>query len=92
MTTENAVQMHAWAAENSALGNNWIQKRRAEIDALPKGTVVVINVATGEFVTGKSFPEANGIFDQRFGSATPGHVYRVGERSFIGGGIGKTYG
>jgi hypothetical protein len=79
----------AFSAEDCGLqGERWIEKKRAEFDALPKGTVVIIDIVSGEFVTGKTLLEANPIFDQRFGSAAAGHVYRVGERSFIGGGIG----
>jgi hypothetical protein len=69
-------------------GRLLLEEKRAEIEALPKGTVVIIDIATGEYVTGKTFLEANPIFNQRFGSSALGFTHYVGERTFIGGGIG----
>lgn len=68
-------------------GAEWVQRKQAELDALPAGTVAVINVSTGDFVTGKSWPEAHELFVERFGKGTLGYVHRIGERTFIGGGI-----
>jgi hypothetical protein len=69
-------------------GEIWVEKKKAELDALPTSTVVLIDIATGDYVAGKSFLEVNPIFTQRFGSSALGFVYRVRDRSFIGGGIG----
>ena len=69
-------------------GKIWISRKQAELDALPKGTVVIIDIATGEYVTGKTYLEAEPVFDGRFGTSALGFVHRVGERTFIGGGIG----
>jgi hypothetical protein len=63
-------------------------EKKAELDTLPKGTVVLIDIATGNYVTAATWLAAHPIFAQRFGSSALGFVYRVGERSFIGGGIG----
>ena len=69
-------------------GSAWVRIKQAELDALPAGTVVVINAETGETVTGKAWLEAHHDFVARFGKGVLGYVHRVGERTFIGGGIG----
>lgn len=69
-------------------GQIWISRKQAELDALPKGTVVIIDIATGEYVTGKTYLDAEPEFDKRFGSSALGFVHRIGERTFVGGGIG----
>ena len=73
---------------NAELGRIWVEKKRAELDALPTGTVVVIEVETGDYVTGKTGLEAHHRFSERFGEPAPGFVYRVRDMTFIGGGIG----
>ena len=82
---EQARARSVFAAEQ---GEIWVAKKRSELDALPKGTVVVIDIATGKYVTGKTWLQAHPAFAQRFGPSALGYIYRVGERSFIGGGIG----
>jgi hypothetical protein len=72
----------------SDLGLQWVERKRAELEALPTGTVVVIDIETGEYVTGKTGLEAHPLFKQRFGAAARGFVHRVRDRTFIGGGIG----
>jgi hypothetical protein len=82
---EQARARSLFAAEQ---GEIWVAQKRAELDALPKSTVVVIDIASGNYVTGKTWLHAHAAFEQRFGSSALGYIYRVGERSFIGGGIG----
>ncbi len=69
-------------------GEIWVAKKKIELDALPTGTVVLIDIATGDYVAGKTFLEVNPLFTQRFGSSALGFVYRVRDRTFIGGGVG----
>lgn len=69
-------------------GEKWVARRWSELALLAKGTVVIIDIATGEYVTGSTYLEASPRFTKRFGSAALGFVHRVGERSLIGGGIG----
>ena len=69
-------------------GLGWVEKKQAELEALPTGTVVVIDIKTGEYVTGKTGLEAHPLFEQRFGKSAFGFVHRVRDRTFIGGGIG----
>ena len=88
MGSRDLDQARARSAFTAEQGQLWLERKKSEIEALPKGTVVVIDIATGEYVTGKTWLEANPIFDQRFGTSALGFVYHVGERTFIGGGIG----
>jgi hypothetical protein len=88
MADVNWDRVRERTAFTSEQGRRWLEKKRAEIHALPRGTVVIIDVASGEYVTGRTFLEANPIFDQRFGASALGYTVHVGERTFIGGGIG----
>jgi hypothetical protein len=81
-------QARARSAFTTEQGRIWVARKQAELDLLPRGTVVVIDIVSGDYVTGKTWLEANPIFDQRFGASALGYVYRVGERTFVGGGIG----
>ena len=81
-------QARACSAFTREQGERWVAKKKALLDALPKGTVVVIDIVTGEYVTAKTWLAAHPLFQQRFGSSALGFVYRAGERSFVGGGIG----
>lgn len=87
-TTRDLDQARARANFTAAQGQIWLDKKRAEIDALPKSTVVIIDIVSGEYVAGKTWLEAHPVFNQRFGASALGFVYHVGERTFIGGGIG----
>lgn len=55
---------------------------------LPSRTVALIDGRTGEFTAGMTWLEARAEFDRRCGSDVAGHVYRVRDRTFVGGGIG----
>ena len=91
MGSRDLDQARARSAFTCEQGQLWLEKKRAEIEALPKGTVVIIDIVTGEYVTGKTWLEANPVFDQRFGSSALGFVHHAGERTFIGGGIGQDH-
>ncbi len=88
MTELDLEQARARTAFTAEQGQIWVKRKETELEALPTGTVVIIDIATGDYVTGKNFLEANPIFDQRFGSSALGFVHRVRDRTFIGGGIG----
>jgi hypothetical protein len=69
-------------------GDYWLQKLETELAKLPLYTVVVINVANGEFVTAGSRLEAMDKFDQRYGENTTfGFVHEIGRPVLIGGGV-----
>jgi hypothetical protein len=78
----------AGTGTNAEQGLLWVEAKQAELDALPTGTVVVIEIATGNYVTGMAGLEAHTRFTERFGEAAPGFVYRVRDITFIGGGLG----
>ncbi len=82
------TQARARSAFTAEQGKIWVARKQTLLDALPKGTVVIIDIATGDFVTGATYLDANPLFSQRFGASALGFVYRIGERTFIGGGIG----
>jgi hypothetical protein len=67
-------------------GPAWIEQLEPEVSRLPKGTFVVVNCVTGEYVTGTTLRQALDNFDQRFGG-TVGHVHEVGGGFFVGGGV-----
>jgi len=85
------IDLEAMRARAAALverGEAWVDKKRNELEALPDRTVVLIDVRTGEYTTGKTWLEARDEFDARFGPEIAGYVYRVRDLTVIGGGIG----
>jgi hypothetical protein len=89
-TTPNADIEQARARSTFACqqGEIWVARKQAELDILPKGTVVIIDIVTGHYVTAATWLAAHPLFLQRFGSSALGFVHHVGERTFIGGGLG----
>jgi hypothetical protein len=67
-------------------GEAWVEKLEPELEALPKGTIVAINCATGEYVLGQTHLEVADAFERRFGR-TVGWVHQIGGGVFVGGGI-----
>ncbi len=88
MTVTDLDQARARSNFACEQGEIWVAKKKDHLDALPTGTVVLIDIVTGEYVTGKTFLEASPLFKQRFGPSALGFVHRVRDRTFIGGGIG----
>ena len=69
-------------------GERWRQQKRAELEGLSVGTVVMFNVISGEYVTAPNRLEAMDRFHQTFGlNVTLGFSFEVGRPVFIGGGI-----
>jgi hypothetical protein len=67
--------------------DQWLTDHADWVATLPARTVIVICVATGEYVTASTPVEALVAFETRFGPDQPGFLYEVGHRVFIGGGI-----
>ena len=66
----------------------WKKHHAAALAALPEGTEVIINLISGEYVTGADWHEAREVYDQRFGAGnTLSHSYTVGRPLFVGGGL-----
>jgi hypothetical protein len=88
MISSDARERRARTAVLAEQGETWVEKKRDELEALPSRTVVLIDVRTGQYTYGKTWLEARAEFDSRFGSEIAGYVYRVRDRTFVGGGIG----
>ena len=58
-------------------GRTIYEKLRPKLEALPTGRHVVIDVATGEYVTGASMSAATAAFRKRYGKV-PAYVRRIG--------------
>jgi hypothetical protein len=81
-----ARAMTSFAVEQ---GERWRQEKASELEALPVGTVVMINVVSGAYVTATTHIEAMDKFDQTFGKGvTIDYTFEVGRSTFIGGGLG----
>lgn len=88
MISNDADERRACTAVLAEQGEAWVEKKRDEFEALPSRTVVLIDVRTGQYTIGKTWLEARAEFDARIGAEIPGYVYRVRDRTFVGGGIG----
>jgi hypothetical protein len=67
-------------------GEAWLEKLAPELVSLPRGTVLVINCATGEYVTAPSHIDALHQFQKRFGNVRS-WMHEIGGGFFVGGGI-----
>ena len=68
-------------------GERWLETKKIEIAKLAFGTVVIVDVETGEYVTGATHIEAMDEYDRRIGADRPGFIHEVGRRVFLGGGL-----
>ena len=85
---ERRARMRAESQYVSEMGEAWLKRHEAEFARLTKGTHVIINCRTGEFVTGKTSLEATSEFERRFGRGkTLGYMIEIGGGVFVGGGI-----
>ena len=70
-----------------AEADRWKKHHAAALAELPEGTHVVIDLTTGDYVTGATWQAADEAFDQRFGSGERlSHSYTIGRPIFLGGG------
>ena len=68
--------------------DRWKQHHAETFARLPVGTTVVIDIASGEYVTGPNWHDARDAFDQRFGTkGRLSHSFTVGRPIFVGGGL-----
>lgn len=86
-TNEELARQRARNEEIGWAGERWLQAKRAEIEALPTGTVVIFNVETGEYVTGTNALTVSDEFDLIHGHDCPGFIHRVRHPIFLGGGL-----
>ena len=88
MTDMEYERMRAQTAFAGEQGQRWKEEKAAEFAALRIGTVVMINVVNGHYVTAQNRIEAMDKFDQKFGKGTTlAFSFEVGRPVFIGGGI-----
>ena len=83
---ERLTRMRESAEISGRQGEAWLEKLKPELDHLPNGTVVVINCATGEYITGETRLDALHKFQRRFGNVA-GWMHEIGGGIFVGGGI-----
>ena len=87
MTDADIAESRSRTEAAGEAGAAWLEKKRAELALLPIGTVVVIDVETGEYVTGKTRLEAMDAYDSKIGPHRWGFVHQVGRKTFLGGGL-----
>jgi hypothetical protein len=80
------TRMRADSANSRERGEAWIKELSQELKNLPRGTVIVINCDTGEYVSAASRLDALRKFQERFGNI-PGWMHEIGGGLFVGGGI-----
>jgi hypothetical protein len=68
-------------------GEAWLRRLEEKFAGLPKGTIVVINCRTGEYVLGPTRLKAGDEFERRFGKEI-GYVHEIGGGIFVGAGGG----
>lgn len=69
-------------------GERWKKHHAEAFSKLAEGTTVIIDIATGDYVTGQTWHLARDAFEQRFGATGRlSHSFTVGRPIFIGGGI-----
>jgi hypothetical protein len=78
----------ARAERHNAVADRWLADNAAFVASLSTGTVVIINIATGDFVVGPSAADAKAAFRAKFGTEAGGWLHRIGHPLFIGGGLG----
>lgn len=66
-------------------GDAWLAAHAELVASFPAGTVIMIEVASGNYETAKSYEAARTAFRSRFGPSAPAHVHRVGMPIRVGG-------
>ena len=71
-----------------AEGQRWRKRYEEEFSKLPPGTSVIIDIATGTYVTGPDWHVARDTFEQRFGPLERmSYSFDVERPIFVGGGV-----
>lgn len=64
----------------------WLAVHEDAFSAMERGTTVVIDMASGDYVSAADWHDAQELFDRRFGEGVPSFTFTVGEPTFVGGG------
>ena len=70
-----------------AFGEEWIRENQALLNRLPMGTVVIVCVGSGAYITAGSSLAALELFAERFGKHARGWSFEVGVPITLGGGL-----
>ena len=82
------VHLKARVEFMGAEAGRWKKHHSAALAALPEGTEVIIDLISGEYVTGADWQAADEAYMQRFGNEDRlSHSYTVGRPIFVGGGL-----
>jgi hypothetical protein len=74
-----------------AEGRRWRKRYEQEFSKLAPGTAVIIDIATGKYVTGPDWHAARDAFDQRFGPLEcMSSSFDVDRPNFFGGGVWRS--
>ena len=69
-------------------GARWKAHHAEAFAQLPEGTTVIIDIVSGDYVTGTTWHLARDAFEQRFGIGRRfSHSFTIGRPIFIGGGL-----
>ena len=91
MLVDDPEHQHARAKFVQEEGARWEHVHAAAFAKLPEGTAVVINIVTGEYVTGADCFEAREAFQQKFGKGrTMSWSFVKGRPIFVGGGLWRS--
>lgn len=74
MTADKAIE----GDKIAELGRSIYERIKPELEKISKGSHIVINVCTGEYVTGDTMDAACDAFDRRYGNV-PAYVRRIGQ-------------
>ena len=75
----------------AAAAERWQQQNADVIAGLPIGATVIIDIESGDFVSGPTWQDAERVYVQRFGDENrPSFTFDVGRPLFIGGHLWRT--
>ena len=90
--TRLQIDAQLWASDPAAIGMramHFIVEHRPAFSGMPPGTVIVIDLATGDYITAPSRLQALDAFEARIGSGTTiGWLHQIGGGIVVGGGLG----
>jgi hypothetical protein len=87
---ERRARMRAQNVYAGERGKYWRERHEEAFRLLPKGTIVVINCRTGEYVTAPDRLEADDAYVRRFGKNEIGYSFEIGGGIFVGGGLWRS--
>jgi hypothetical protein len=72
-------------------GEHWKNVHAEAFSKLPVGTTVIIDVVSGEYVTGQEWFKTLAAYEQKFGRGrTISWTFEIGRPLFVGGGLWRS--